>query len=293
MRNHVERRADGLAGAELETATDIFRDLVTPSGAKVAHTAIDLAQMTAHSRGHGRRGARQALRGADLRAVDPAPGTATLAMRSTTTGWRRRSSTGATSRRMRGWSAPGSAPSSRPRPSDTRLAASSAEPGSCSGSVVGLLLLLVAVAVLLKYANDASNTRRPRSAARRRTSGWPAALRPNSPTGRTYRCCWNSPRTPRTPAAGRAEPGGDAAGIEALGSDRAPARTHRCGRGHRVQSGRRHAGVGQRRQDAEAVERQRGQGTVRLAARCARAARCTAQPGIQPDIRSRPAASTT
>ena len=61
VRNHVDRALMGLAGEELEAATDIFHDLVTPSGVKVAHTARDLAQMTAHSRDDRRRGARQAV----------------------------------------------------------------------------------------------------------------------------------------------------------------------------------------------------------------------------------------
>ena len=74
VRNHVDRALMGLAGEELEAATDIFHDLVTPSGVKVAHTARDLAQMTAHS---------ETTVGAVLdrlyderivRAVDPAPG---------------------------------------------------------------------------------------------------------------------------------------------------------------------------------------------------------------------------
>ena len=41
-------RSPGCRTDELEAATDIFRDLVTPSGVKVAHTAADLAQMTGH-----------------------------------------------------------------------------------------------------------------------------------------------------------------------------------------------------------------------------------------------------
>jgi WD40 repeat protein len=75
VRNHVNRALAGLDGQELETATDIFGNLVTPSGAKVAHTADDLAQMTAHptemiasvlDRLHDER---------IVRGVDPAPGT--------------------------------------------------------------------------------------------------------------------------------------------------------------------------------------------------------------------------
>ncbi|HXD63196.1 MAG TPA: ATP-binding protein, partial [Solirubrobacteraceae bacterium] len=49
VRNHVSHALAGLAGEELEAATDFFGALVTPSGVKVAHTAADLAQMTGHA----------------------------------------------------------------------------------------------------------------------------------------------------------------------------------------------------------------------------------------------------
>jgi len=74
VRNHVDRALMGLAGEELETATDIFHDLVTPSGVKVAHTARDLAQMTAHSETTVGAVLDRLYEERIVRAVDPAPG---------------------------------------------------------------------------------------------------------------------------------------------------------------------------------------------------------------------------
>jgi WD40 repeat protein len=74
VRDHVSRALGGLAGAELETATDIFGNLVTPSGVKVAHTAVDLAQMTAHSPETVAAVLGRLYEERILRAVDPAPG---------------------------------------------------------------------------------------------------------------------------------------------------------------------------------------------------------------------------
>jgi WD40 repeat protein len=74
VRNHVSGALAGLAEPELETATDLFHELVTPSGVKVAHTAEDLAQMTAQA---GDTVASVLGRLYDeriVRAVDPAPG---------------------------------------------------------------------------------------------------------------------------------------------------------------------------------------------------------------------------
>jgi WD40 repeat protein len=76
VRNHVDRALTGLAGEELETATDIFHDLVTPSGAKVAHTARDLAQMTDHPENTVGSVLDRLYEERIVRAVDPAPGTA-------------------------------------------------------------------------------------------------------------------------------------------------------------------------------------------------------------------------
>jgi WD40 repeat protein len=74
VRNHVDRALSGLAGEELETATDIFGDLVTPSGMKVAHTAGDLAQMTGHSQTTVGSVLDSLYEARIVRAVDPAPG---------------------------------------------------------------------------------------------------------------------------------------------------------------------------------------------------------------------------
>jgi WD40 repeat protein len=74
VRDHVSRALAGLAGAELETATDIFANLVTPSGVKVAHTAGDLARMTAHSPETVAAVLDGLYEERILRAVDPAPG---------------------------------------------------------------------------------------------------------------------------------------------------------------------------------------------------------------------------
>ena len=74
VRNHVDRALTGLAGEELEAATDIFHDLVTPSGVKVAHTARDLAQMSAHSETTVGAVLDRLYEERIVRAVDPAPG---------------------------------------------------------------------------------------------------------------------------------------------------------------------------------------------------------------------------
>ena len=76
VRNHVGHALAGLDGPQLETATDIFHDLVTPSGTKVAHTAPDLAQMTGHPEDTVVSVLERLYEERILRAVDPAPGTA-------------------------------------------------------------------------------------------------------------------------------------------------------------------------------------------------------------------------
>jgi WD40 repeat protein len=75
VRNHVGRALAGLDGPQLETATDIFGDLVTPSGAKVAHTAGDLAQMTGQRSDTVTAVLDRLYEERIVRAVDPAPGT--------------------------------------------------------------------------------------------------------------------------------------------------------------------------------------------------------------------------
>ncbi len=76
VRNHVDRALAGLDPADLDTATDVFRELVTPSGMKVAHTAEDLGQMTGHPQDTVVRVLRRLYEERIVRAVDPAPGTA-------------------------------------------------------------------------------------------------------------------------------------------------------------------------------------------------------------------------
>jgi WD40 repeat protein len=75
VRNHVGRALGGLSGPELDTATDAFQALVTPSGVKVAHTADDLAQMTGRPRDSVAALLTQLYDQRIVRAVDPAPGT--------------------------------------------------------------------------------------------------------------------------------------------------------------------------------------------------------------------------
>ncbi|MFL5859932.1 MAG: WD40 repeat domain-containing protein, partial [Solirubrobacteraceae bacterium] len=75
VRNHVDRALAGLSGAELEAATDIFRDLVTPSGVKVAHTSDDLAHMTDHPPATVAQILHRLYEERIVRGVDPAPGT--------------------------------------------------------------------------------------------------------------------------------------------------------------------------------------------------------------------------
>ena len=75
VRNHVSRALAGLDESQLETATDIFRDLVTPSGAKVAHTAADLAKMSGQRTDTVTTILDRLYEERILRAVDPAPGT--------------------------------------------------------------------------------------------------------------------------------------------------------------------------------------------------------------------------
>ena len=75
VRNHVGRALAGLDEPQLETATDIFGDLVTPSGVKVAHTAADLAQMSGQQANAVTSILDRLYEERIVRAVDPAPGT--------------------------------------------------------------------------------------------------------------------------------------------------------------------------------------------------------------------------
>ncbi len=75
VRNHVGRALAGLDEPQLEIATDIFGDLVTPSGVKVAHTAVDLAQMSGQRADAVTSILDRLYEERIVRAVDPAPGT--------------------------------------------------------------------------------------------------------------------------------------------------------------------------------------------------------------------------
>ena len=74
VRTHLDDALSMLQKDELEAATDIFHDLVTPSGAKIAHTAGDLETMTGHSRDTVAAVLDKLDRARIVRGVDPAPG---------------------------------------------------------------------------------------------------------------------------------------------------------------------------------------------------------------------------
>jgi WD40 repeat protein/tetrahydromethanopterin S-methyltransferase subunit G len=158
VRNHVSGALAGLAGQELDTATDIFRDLVTPSGAKVAHTAIDLAQMTAHSQDTVATVLNRLYEERILRAVDPAPGTTDARyeiyhdrLAAPILDWRDQQENARLEQARQHAEVEAETQRDQARRFKRRARI-------MLGLVVGLLLLLVAVAVLLKYANDTSNT---------------------------------------------------------------------------------------------------------------------------------------
>jgi WD40 repeat protein len=160
VRNHVDRALSGLAGTELETATDIFHDLVTPSGVKVAHTAADLAQMTAHSEDSVTAVLRRLYDERLVRAVDPAPGAAQaryeiyhdrLAM--PILDWRRQQENARLQEARRAAELEADAQRTQARRFKRRARI-------MLGLAVSLLVLLVAVVVLLQYARDQSTTAR-------------------------------------------------------------------------------------------------------------------------------------
>ena len=74
VRTHLDDALATLQKDELEAAADIFHDLVTPSGAKIAHTAGDLAKITGHSRDIVAAVLDKLDRARIVRGVDPAPG---------------------------------------------------------------------------------------------------------------------------------------------------------------------------------------------------------------------------
>jgi WD40 repeat protein len=74
VRNHLIGALEGLSPAELEAAVDIFSLLVTPSGAKIAHTEGDLAKITGHSGEVVKVVVERLAAERIVRAQDPAPG---------------------------------------------------------------------------------------------------------------------------------------------------------------------------------------------------------------------------
>ncbi len=158
VRNHVGRALAGLPGRELETATDIFHDLVTPSGVKVAHTANDLAQMTSHSQDTVVSVLDRLYEERILRAVDPAPGTTQARyelfhdrLAAPILDWRDQQENARLERARQ---------SAELEAETQRLQARRFKRRAriMLGLAIGLLIALVAVIVLLQYARDKSAT---------------------------------------------------------------------------------------------------------------------------------------
>jgi WD40 repeat protein len=158
VRNHVDRALAGLDGQELEAATDVFADLVTPSGAKVAHTAGDLAKMTAHSEDLVVAVLDRLYEERIVRAVDPAPGTAQARyeifhdrLATPILDWRDQQQNARLQRaRQR------AELEAQTQRAQARLFKRRAR--IMLGLALSLLILLVAVVVLLQYARDKSAT---------------------------------------------------------------------------------------------------------------------------------------
>jgi WD40 repeat protein len=158
VRNHVDRALMGLAGDELEAATDIFHDLVTPSGVKVAHTARDLAQMTAHSETTVGSVLDRLYEERIVRAVDPAPGTGQARyeifhdrLAAPILDWRQQQENARLDRARERAEEEAEVQRTQARRFKRRA-------WIMSVLVVGLLVALVAVAVLLGYARHQSAT---------------------------------------------------------------------------------------------------------------------------------------
>lgn len=158
VRNHVDRALTGLAGDELETATDIFHDLVTPSGVKVAHTARDLAQMTAHSETTVGSVLDRLYEERIVRAVDPAPGSSQARyeifhdrLAAPILDWRQHQENARLDRARQRAEQDAEVQRTQARRFKRRARIMLA-------LAVGLLVLLVAVAVLLGYARHQSDT---------------------------------------------------------------------------------------------------------------------------------------
>ena len=186
-----------LAGQELETAIDIFRDLVTPSGVKVAHTADDLARMTAHSAGHGRVGPRHgSTRSASCaRSIPPRARTQARyeifhdRLAAPILDWRDQQENARLERATQRAEREAQTQREQARRFKRRARIT-------LGLAVSLLILLVAVVVLLQYARDqsASASREKRAALQGHRgsdvrSGSPRGPVAARPAGRTSRCC--------------------------------------------------------------------------------------------------------
>ena len=164
VRNHVDRALTGLAGEELEAATDIFHDLVTPSGVKVAHTARDLAQMSAHSETTVGAVLDRLYEERIVRAVDPAPGSGQARyeifhdrLAAPILDWRQQRENARLDRARERAEQEAEVQRTQARRFKRRARIMFA-------LAVGLLVLLVAVAVLLGYArhqSDTASARRP------------------------------------------------------------------------------------------------------------------------------------
>ena len=171
VRNHVSHALAGLAGEELEAATDFFRALVTPSGAKVAHTAADLAQMTGHPEPTVASVVRRLYEERILRAVDPAPGTTQVRyeifhdrLAAPILDWREEQENA----RLKQAALVAERDAETQRIQARRF---KRRARVMLALALGLLILLVAVAVLLQYARDQSATaKREQRAAVRQTA---------------------------------------------------------------------------------------------------------------------------
>jgi WD40 repeat protein len=170
VRNHVSHALAGLAGEELEAATDFFGALVTPSGVKVAHTAADLAQMTGHAETTVASAVRRLYEERILRAVDPAPGTTQARyeifhdrLAAPIVDWREQQENARLKR----------AALIAERDAETQRVQArrfKRRARVMLALALGLLILLVAVVVLLQYARDQSATaKREQRAALRDT----------------------------------------------------------------------------------------------------------------------------
>ena len=171
VRNHVSHALAGLAGEELEAATDFFRALVTPSGAKVAHTAADLAQMTGHPEATVASVVRRLYEERILRAVDPAPGTTQVRyeifhdrLAAPILDWREEQENARLKQAALVAERDAEAQRIQARRFKRRARVMLA-------LALGLLILLVAVVVLLQYARDQSATaKREQRAAMRQSA---------------------------------------------------------------------------------------------------------------------------